>query len=126
VMATLWLRLPLVPVMVTLALPAVAAEEAVNVTVLVLVVEAGLNAAVTPDGKPVAENVTEPVNPFNGLTVSVLLALAPCATETLVGFAASEKSAVVPVTVKAMVALWVRLPLVPTMEMFVVPDGVLV
>ena len=31
-----------------------------------------------------------------------------------------------PVTVRAMVALWVRLPLVPTIEMLVVPAGVLV
>lgn len=123
-MVVVALTVPLVPVMVTLLVPAVAVLDAVNVTVLVPVVEAGLKLAVTPLGKPLAASATVPVKPLDGLTVIVLLAVPPWATETLVGFAASVKVGVVPVTVKAMVALWVRFPLVPTIEILVVPDGV--
>ncbi len=125
-MVTEWLRLPLVPVTVTFEVPTVAVLDAVRVSVLVPVVEAGLKLAVTPAGRPLAASATVPLNPFNGPTVRALVAVPPCAIEILVGFAWSEKSGLVPVTVKAMVALCVNEPLVPTMEMFVVPDGVLV
>lgn len=121
-----WLRLPLVPVTVIFVVPAVAVLDAVRVNVLVPVVDAGLKLAVTPVGRPPAARATVPLKPFNGPTVIVLLPVPPCATERLVGFAVNEKSGLVPVTVKAMVALWVMLPLVPTMEIFVVPEGVLV
>lgn len=121
-----WLRVPLVPVTVIFEVPTVAVLDAVRVSVLVPVVEAGLKLAVTPAGKPLAASATVPLNPFKGPTVRALVAVPPCAIEIAVGFALSEKSGLVPVTVKAMVALWVNEPLVPTMEMFVVPDGVLV
>ena len=91
-MLTVWLSVPLVPVTVTLAVPVAAVLEAVKVTVLVPVVEAGLKLAVTPAGKPLAARATVPVKPFSGLTVMVLLPDAPWATERLVGFADSEKS----------------------------------
>lgn len=45
---------------------------AVNVSVLVDVVLAGLNEAVTPLGNPEADKLTVPVKPFCGLTVIVL------------------------------------------------------
>jgi len=45
--------------------------------VLVLVVLAGLNDAVTPDGRPEADKLTLPLKPFVGLTVIVSVALAP-------------------------------------------------
>ena len=48
--------------------------------------------AVTPEGKPEADRVTLPVNPPEGFTVMVLLALLPCVTETLDGDAESVKS----------------------------------
>jgi hypothetical protein len=56
----------------------VAALVAVSVMALELAVAGlGLNAAVTPLGRPEAENVTLPVNPLTGVTVmvSVLLVL---------------------------------------------------
>jgi hypothetical protein len=125
-MVVVWLKFPLVPVTVIVAAPTVAMVEAVKVRLLVPVVDPGLKLAVTPAGKPLAASATVLLNPFCDATVMVLLPLAPWATDRLAGFADIEKSACVPVTVRAIVALWVRVPLVPTMEMFVVPDGVLV
>ena len=61
-----WVRLPEVPVMVTVTVPVVAVPLAVNVSELVLVVGFVPNAAVTPDGKPDAESVTLPVKPLAG------------------------------------------------------------
>ena len=51
--------------------------DAVNVSELVPVVEAGLNAAVTPAGSPLALKATLPLNPPVGVTVMVLVAVAP-------------------------------------------------
>jgi hypothetical protein len=45
----------------------------VNVTVLFPAVAAGLKAAVTPLGIPVADRLTIPVKPFFGVTVRVAL-----------------------------------------------------
>jgi hypothetical protein len=73
---------PLTPVIVTVAVPSVAVLDAVKVNVLVPVVEAGLKAAVTPAGKPLALNATLPVNPPEGVTVMVLVVVPPCVTET--------------------------------------------
>lgn len=58
------LKVPDVPVMVTVALPAAAELLAAKVTVLVLVAVAGLKLAVTPEGSPEAASFTDPVNPF--------------------------------------------------------------
>lgn len=73
---------PLVPVTVTVAVPTVAAAEAVNVSVLPAdpVTEVGLKAAVTPVGKPLALNATVPVKPLKGETVTLLVAAVPCMT----------------------------------------------
>src|SRR4051812_47398400 len=84
--------LPLVPVMVTVAEPTAAEPLAVNVRMLLLVVLAGLNVAVTPEGRPEADKVTVPVNPFRSVSVIVVVPLEPCVMETLVGEAESEKS----------------------------------
>ena len=70
-------RLPEVPVMVTVAAPAVAVLLAVNVTPLDPVVGLVAKLAVTPLGKPVAARVTLPLNPFAPVTVIVSLALLP-------------------------------------------------
>jgi len=83
--------LPEVPVIVTLAVPVLAVPLAVNVSVLVLVALAGLNVAVTPLGKPEADNVTLPLNPFCGVIAIVLVPLPPCATITLPGDAERVK-----------------------------------
>ena len=77
-----WVRLPVVPVMVTVAGPTVAVLEAVKVSVLVVVVLAGLNDAVTPAGRPLAVRPTELVKPLRSVTATVLVPLAPCTTLT--------------------------------------------
>jgi hypothetical protein len=82
---------PDVPVMVTVARPAVAEAEAVSVSLLVELVLAGLNAAVTPVGNPLTVRLGEPVKPFAGVTVIVLLPDAPCVTLRLEGAAANVK-----------------------------------
>lgn len=85
------LRLPDVPVIVTVAVPVVAVLLAVNVTVLVLVVGFVPKVAVTPLGKPEADRVTLPVNPPTSVTVIVLVPVPPCVTVTLLGEAESVK-----------------------------------
>ena len=71
------MRLPDVPVMVTVAGPIVAALEAVRVSVLFVVALAGLKDAVTPAGRPLAERATDPAKLLSGVTVMVLVPLAP-------------------------------------------------
>ena len=81
---------PEVPVMVTVTVPAAALALAVNVSVLVVLVGLGLKAAVTPLGRPEAERVTLPLKPPDGVTVIVLVPLAPCAIVSELGLALSE------------------------------------
>jgi hypothetical protein len=108
-------RLPPVPVTVTVAAPRVAVPEAVNVnTLLVPVAEAGLKLALTPLGNPLALKATAPVKPPVRVIVIVLVPLAPRLTVRLVGLAANEKSGVGGwATVRLMVVVRARLPLVP-------------
>ena len=54
----------------TLASPVVAVLDAAKVSVLVPVVDAGLNVAVTPAGKPPAASATLPLKPPEGVTVT--------------------------------------------------------
>jgi hypothetical protein len=74
---------PDVPVIVTVAVPTVALEEAVSVRVEVALPFAGgvtglvENAAVTPVGKPEALNVVAELNPPVLVMVIVLVPLAP-------------------------------------------------
>src|SRR5713226_207358 len=84
-------RLPEVPVMVTVAVPVVAVLLAVSVKVLVLIVLLGLKDALTPLGRPEADRLTVPLNPFCGVTVIVLVPLAPCVMVKLLGEADSTK-----------------------------------
>jgi hypothetical protein len=115
-----WLRVPLVPVTVTLTVPVVAVLEAVKVTVLAPVVDVGLKLAVTPEGKPLALSATLPVNPPDGVTFTVLVPVAPWATVALV--ADREKSGVcAAVTVKLTVVVWVSDPLVPVIVTVAAP-----
>lgn len=84
-----WLRLPDVPVMVTVEVPAATVLLAESViTPLVL------NDAVTPAGRPEALNATVLLNPFFGVTVIVLVPLAPGARVNEFGEAERLKSAV--------------------------------
>ena len=80
----LFVKLPDVPVSVTVAVP-VAALLAVRASVLLEVAGFGLNAAVTPVGNPDAESVTLPLNPFTGVMVIVLVPLLPGATNMVFG-----------------------------------------
>jgi len=68
---------PDVPVTVMVNVPSAAVLLAVSVSVLALVVLLGLNDAVTPLGKPEAERLTLPLNPFSGLTLMALVPFAP-------------------------------------------------
>jgi hypothetical protein len=113
-------RLPDVPVMVTVAGPVVAVALAVKVSLLVVVPGFGLNAAVTPDGKPEADMVTLAVNPLRRVIVTVLVPAAPCEIATLVGDAAREKLGEA-FTVRLTVAVCVRLPDVPVMVTVAAP-----
>jgi hypothetical protein len=78
-------KLPEVPVMVTVADPVVAVLLAVSVSTLVPVVGFVPNAAVTPLGRPDAARVTLPVNPPTSVTVMVLVPLPPCVIVRLLG-----------------------------------------
>ena len=82
-------KFPEVPVTVTVPEPGVAVALAVSVSVLLPVAGFGLNAAVTPLGRPEAESDTLPLNPFSGVIVIVLVPWFPCATVKLLGMAES-------------------------------------
>lgn len=62
------LKLPDVPVIVSVYVPTVAALVAANVNVLLFEAGLGFHNAVTPLGSPEIENVTLPVNPYCALT----------------------------------------------------------
>jgi hypothetical protein len=64
---------------------------AISVSVLVKAIGFGLNAAVTPLGKPDAERVTLPLKPFTGAMVIVLVPLLPCVMVALFGEGESVK-----------------------------------
>lgn len=70
-------KLPEVPVIVTVAVPMVAVPLAVNVRTLVVVAGLVPNAAVTPVGKPDAESITLPEKASVGVIVIVLVPPAP-------------------------------------------------
>jgi hypothetical protein len=78
-------RLPEVPVIVTVAVPVVAVLLAVSVIRLVPVVGFVPNVAVTPLGRPDAARFTLPENPFTSWTVMVLVPLPPCVIVKLLG-----------------------------------------
>lgn len=80
---------PDVPVIITVAIPAVAVGLADNVRVLVVVAGLGLNTAVIPLGKPDAARVTLPLKLFDGVIVIALMPLLPCATLNALGNAES-------------------------------------
>lgn len=68
---------PPVPVTVRLVVASLAVDAVVIVSVLVTAAPtltlAGENAAVTPAGRPVTVKATEPLKPFSGETVTVIV-----------------------------------------------------
>ena len=110
---------PDVPVTVTVAAPVVAVLMAVKVNVLDPVVLVGLNAAVTPTGRPDADKLTVPVNPFAGSTVMVAALLALCATFSVLG--ADRVKLPGGVTVNATVVVSTMVPEVPVTVTFWAP-----
>ena len=76
-MVVLAVRLPEVPLTVTVEVPTVAVLLAANVTMLEPVVGLVPKVAVTPLGRPLAASVTLPVNPPASFTEIVSVALLP-------------------------------------------------
>ena len=93
-------KLPAVPMIVKVAAPMVAVLLAVRFSVLEAVAGFGLNEAVTPVGRPEADKLILPLNPFCGIKVIVLAPVAPCAALTLFGDAERVKVGGAAVTVK--------------------------
>jgi len=115
-------RLPDAPLIVTTKVPNAAVGLAVNVSVLLEVVGFGLNDAVTPLGKLVADNVTLPVKPLAGITVIALVPWLPCTTVTALGDAPRLKlGAAFTVTLSVVVA--VRVPDAPLIVTTKVPNA---
>jgi hypothetical protein len=81
----LFVKLPDVPVTVTVTVPVVTVLLAVKVSVLLLAVLVGLNDAVTPLGRPDVNKLTLPLKPFCGVTVMVLVPVVPCDIVKLFG-----------------------------------------
>ncbi len=84
-------RLPEVPVMVSVPVPPAAVLLAVRVSVLVPVVEGGEKDALMPLGRPATERFTLPVNPYWGVMVTVDVAEPPWFSCTLFGEAERRK-----------------------------------
>src|SRR5712692_4605577 len=84
-MEAVLVKLPEAPVMARAKVPVVAVLLAVNVKALDPVVLEGLKVAITPLGSADADKLTLPLNPFCGVTVTVLVPLAPCVTLMLLG-----------------------------------------
>jgi hypothetical protein len=107
-------KVPDVPVMVTVAVPTVAVALAVKVSALVAVVGLVPYATVTPLGRPVAARVTLPVNPPASVTVMVSVAVLPSVTAKVEAEGASLKLGTTAVTtVSAIVVVAVSVPEVP-------------
>jgi hypothetical protein len=92
-----------------------------NVNVLLEVVGSGLNDAVTEVGNALALNVTSCLKPLIGVTVTVVIPLAPCAIVTGCGAIAKVKVGI-GVTLRAMVVVAVKLPEVPVTVIVNVPS----
>jgi hypothetical protein len=119
---------PEVPVIVIVAVPTAADEDAVRVRVEVAVPFAGgvtgfvENAAVTPLGNPLALSVVAELKPPVLVTVIVLVPLVPCVTVTEEGDALTLKFGEdAAFTVSETVVVAVRLPDVPVMVTVAVP-----
>ena len=84
-------KLPEVPVTVTVKVPIVAVPVAEILNALVVVVGFVAKLALTPLGKPDAVKFTEPLNPFKGWIVMVVEPLPPWRNVRLPGEAERMK-----------------------------------
>lgn len=107
-----FVKLPDVPVMVSATVPVAATLLTTSVKVLVPVVVAGLNVAVTPLGNPDTAKLTLPVKPKRSVTVIVLAPVAPCGIVRAFGEAESLKFGG-PVTISAIVVVFDKFPQLP-------------
>ena len=82
---------PFAPLTVTVNVPPAALLEVVSVRVDAAIEDAGLRAAVTPLGNPLAEKVTLPANPFEGTTFIVEWPVVPAAMFKIAGDAVNVK-----------------------------------
>ena len=115
-------RVPELPVMVTVEFPTVAELLAVRVNTLLPVVGLVPKAAVTPLGNPVTASATLPVKPPTSATVIVSVALLPCERDRVGAEGASEKlGGVLATTVRATLVVSVMEPEVPVMVIVVMP-----
>jgi len=83
--------LPKVAVTLAFTVPDVAVALAVSFKLVVDAMVDDVNVAVTPLGSPLTASVAEPVKPFAGVKVSVVLAELLRATVRLAGAAANVK-----------------------------------
>jgi hypothetical protein len=83
---------PEAPVIVSVTVPVAAVLAAVSVNVLAEVALVGLKLAVTPDGSPLTDRLTDPLKPFTGFTVIVLVPMFPCVMLRELGDADRVKS----------------------------------
>jgi hypothetical protein len=109
---TVWVREPLVPVMVAFVVPSAVVLLAVSIRLLFPVVGFGLKDAVTPLGRPDTASFTLPVNPFSGFTPTLSMTDVPC---PMIKFELSEivKSCASTSNMKVVADFWE--PLVPEM-----------
>ena len=100
VTVVVWVTPPPVAVTVTVEVPVVAVLPAVNVSVELplpgAAIELGLKLAVTPAGRPEADNATDELKPPLVDVEMVALPEEPWVTDKLVGEAATLKSGAVP------------------------------
>jgi len=99
VIVVLALRVPEVPVIVSVVVPVGVVLPAVRVRTLLEVAGFGLKEAVTPVGSLEVVSVTLPENPLTGVMVTVLVPLLPCVMVALFGEGESVKFGV-PFTVR--------------------------
>jgi len=119
VTVVVWTRLPEVPVMVRVTVPMAAQLSPLTVRMLPVVVVAGLNDAVTPEGRPLTLRFTAPLKPLRSAIAIAVVPLALRGIVRLAGVDDNEKSGAS--TVRATVVVCVRLPEVPVIVTVVVP-----
>lgn len=89
--ATVFVKLPEVPVIVIGNVPTAAVPAAFRARVVVVAVGLGLNDAVTPAGRPEADKLTFPLKPNCGVIVMVFVLFVPCVIVMLLNEVEREK-----------------------------------